>query len=898
MTMADTGHPHWDRFLEAIEAAIAPTTGDGTPDRTAKARNVLPPVVLLVDERTDQDAYQLDRALLDWHDGRYSHVEPVEPDGTPTSPALLRPVCGDISLDGLKEGIQPRTGRLKLPNFSLARRVVEALQQDRAHTPTNPAELRAYCYTHECGPVRRKLWEAAGNPADGDGFTLAGLRHMLLGWLVQDLFLWWWGRRRTRRLLRSKKHRWYAEWVNGSRSPLVGPSFFAHAFARVNGLITGNAPAGVSPEERERRLEQMLLRALLTDLKRWGRAGRLARLSPWRRRRVTRYVLPLHLPPGAAAERGARFLEEYAAAARAIACGPVLVIADCPADVPIHGAQRQTLSEAANTLGAVRDAGRAAHPLLVELPDGLPRGVPNAGREPIRRVVSPGAEATVWWAVAAVIVGAVPWWLLPLDSTACLGVTPGEDLGEASETGSSAEFPRLDTAYNKARGMIDTANLDADAAEEAGATVRTVAYVGPGVNGGEDEVARRSDGAVPQLRGVALAQEQLNNEADGDDSKVWLRVKVYDLVGEDYQDAETVAKTIADDVEADMPEIIGVVGFTQSRRETREAVRILTEADIPVITTTTTADEMDPGRYFHAMAPANTREAGIVSRFARRANLIEESPGACVSAEAALVVKDPTDLYSESIGEKFASAFKDDGGEVQELDHTPVENASAATSPVDNPTEIAEQVCEAVSDEPRTIVYWAARNREFQAMLDSYDSTPCSDAPLTVVGGGSELTNAVLSGSFDTPDWLRLYYTTHVLPFGHEQLSTFANDFNDDYAEEFGDTDPWRNDGHAALAYDAMQVVAEAANKALETAGENLDRVNVQQSLDSGQVARQGASGYLAVTEDDAFLRDKPVVLLHHTDDGFEAVLYCGLFSNDEDVTTWGPEETDCRPEA
>ncbi|MGP3969250.1 hypothetical protein [Streptomyces sp. 6N223] len=915
--MPDTGHPDWDHLLSALESAIAPTTAEGRPDRKAKARDVLPPVVLLLGDGAPQDVYKLDRGLLHPGSGRHAHVETQVPSHRPPGDGV-RPLCCDIQPEVLRQGVVPGTGRLKLPNFSLTRRIVDGMRTAAAGGPTGPTALRDYCYEHERGPVRDALWRIAGTNegGPGGGLTLAGAWNWLAGPLCQTLPRRLWARRWTRRLLRSKRHRWYAEWVNRDRTPLLGAEFFTHAFNRVGGLVASDAPGGLPAAERERRLEQLLLRALLVDLKRWGRAGRWARLSPWRRRRVTRYVLPVHLPGGPdaeARERGVRFLEEYATAAHWVACAPVLLVADCPAPEavegpdapePVAGGERHTPAEAAGVLRAARGRPAVVRPLLVELDDGLPAGVPASDRAPKRRLVGPGAEAAAWCVVASLVLGGagrVAWEAGRDPSADCLGAAAGEVSAPTAQDGP----PALAAEYGEARAMIAEQNALAEDAAREGDEVRTVAYVGVGMAGSDEEWEARSDGAVPELRGVALAQRELNREADDDKLKVWLRVELYDRAGEKYTDAEAVAEDIVADAEAADPgspeEIAGVVGFAQSRADTQAAVRILEAARIPVVATTATADAMNSGTYYHQMAPPNSREAQITSQFARQANIVETAPGACVPADTAVVIQDPDDLYSASLGDGFATLFADAGGSWRKLWHSP-DAQDAATPPPGDPRVTWEpsihDVAQAVCDEVRsaaggdTMVYWTARSREFQAFLTDYkDSTPCGGDRLTVVGG-NELTNAALSGLYETPvwpDWLRLYHTAHVLPVGASP-SHIAREFNDHYAAHFGPDDLWRNDGHAALAHDAMQVLAEAADGALAaTGGQELSRSNVHNELHAG-IEKEGASGHIDFAEGEAVSRNKPVVILHHTEAGSTPVLSCGWFSQTEDpAESWGP---------
>jgi hypothetical protein len=306
---------------------------------------------------------------------------------------------------------------------------------------------------------------------------------------------------------------------------------------------------------------------------------------------------------------------------------------------------------------------------------------------------------------------------------------------------------------------------------------------------------------------------------------------------------------------------------------------------------------MQSGVYFHHIAPPSSREAEIASAFTRRANIVSDASGGCAPAEAAVVVQDPNDLYSTSLGNSFTREFESGGGSVQQLWYSPDAGspgpAPAGVSWEESIHGLAVSVCDQLRRSPdtHTVVYWASRSREFDAFLNDFtDSIPCSGDPLTVVGG-NELTNAALSGVYENPAWLRLYHAVHVLPAG-QSPSHISLGFNAAYARDFGSDDPWRNDGHAALAYDTMQVMAEAANMAYESSdGQSVSRESVQVILASG-IQKAGASGAIDFPAREPVSRDKPLAILYHTDGGAEPVLSCGAFeANDPPIERWGPDD-------
>ncbi|MDT3397056.1 ABC transporter substrate-binding protein [Streptomyces sp. B1866] len=883
-----------EEFAAALRRAVVPR------DRQAKARDLLPPVLLLAHGETEEDAdgarARAARAVDELEGCLRAQGAKLVPYAR-VSAARLRaarggwPVSTDIGTQ-LAEDPPRRTGRLRLRDFALAQDVVAwALGPDA--DPQGGEALRDHAYARHLrrAPLARTLWRlGGGDPGAAAGpswFTFAV--SVLLRPLFQTFPRWWWARRRDRRLLWSARSGWYADWRGiGHGRRAVG--FFEHAARLV-------APAG--PEGRQEAvavLERLVLRALLHDLKSAARPGRL---SPWRRRRLTRYVLLLELPDGAGEEApGAEFLAEYAAAARETGCAAVVVVAAGPARTAPADGERIGLARAAARWD--RAAGLptgATAPLLVDLP--ARSGAGGSALAPVApRTFRMGPATELVLGFTALVAGLgvlAPLLLWPAvggDGGADAGCIGGPATAPVASAPLEAGSVSPKEQYQRVVDMIEAQNRQAEeAASQLHRQVRTVVHLGSTIPATLDR--ERFDGAIPELRGIALAQQDLNREAGNDDQKVWLRVERVEA-GERFARAPAEAREIVRKA-ATNPKIIGVVGITQSRTETMEAVRILGGAGIPTIGTTATADQMQVNRYYRSMAPSNSREARIVSEFARKARIVEDSSGSCAPAEAAVVIEDPTDLYSRTIGEDFAARF---GGRPHILQYSPNASDSPPGSGGDRVTQeesihaVAEAVCERITAEPRTVVYWASRSREFAAFLSSFgDDTPCEGRKLTVLGG-NELTNAALTGTFRDPAWLRLYHSAHVLPVGYQRSDT-ARQFSDAYARTFGRKDLWRNDGHAALAYDGMQLVAAAANEAYAgTDGREVNRSNVQSSLYRG-IRKEGASGYLDFDRSGgAVSTDKPLVVLHRARGGSEPVLSCGAFAqNTGQVTRWGPDQ-------
>ncbi|WP_049565211.1 hypothetical protein [Streptomyces sp. SBT349] len=877
-----SGTLDWDDFLVAFRRAAAPRSAKGRPNRRVKAGQVLPPLVLAVPHHADAVDAALRSSLRRSTGNAVAHVEvaPLRPGGEP--PGSAWPLAMAIDPEDLRQGVARATGRLRLTNYTLMRNVLVWAREG------SDAPLRDFCHQHRGSPA---VLDALADPEGAPPPPAPGGLSSWLLWLGSPAFRrlarWAWGRRLDRRLLRgTRRQRWYARLVGGE-GRITGERFFHHVQRRVEELLRGGD--GAPPVHRVPELERMLLHALMADLNRWARPGRL---SPWRYRRVTRFVFLSRLGADDDVAAWQRFLDAFASAGRETGCGVALWVVVSPVGASLKG-EESSPDEAAGLLrGERKSDGR--RPLIVRADaETVPPAADQLAVQPGGRPeVAPGVLCAAYALSLALVAGSLSALVWP-DDTGCLGGTHPANAAQPPPT-RAVDLPAL---YEQARELIARENDRADEAARRGETVRTLVHVASRVTEEESQAAQRSDGAVPELRGIALAQRQLNDEAGSDDQKVWLRVEVRDA-GPRYENAPQVAREIAAEAAAGSG-IVGVVGFRQSRYVTLEAIRVLGEAGIPTVATTATADELATSEYYHALAPRNSREAAIAVEFVRQGNVVERGAGVCAPAGAALIVQDPTDLYSRGLGDAFATEFGERGGSWRKLWYArDPEAAGDAEVPPAGPrvTEVrslqrlADTVCEQVRREPDTVVYWTARSREFQGFLNDFGpASGCEGEQLTVVGG-NELTNAAFSGQFDNPPWLRFYFSSRTLPAGHPGNSDTSVMFQRDYAREFGEDDLWRHDGHQALAYDALQVLAAGINEASAATGaQDISRSTVQLVLHRG-VTREGASGHLDFGVGSPASRDKPLVILHHTDVGAEAVLHCGAFAEHTgQVTRWGP---------
>lgn len=114
-----------------------------------------------------------------------------------------------------------------------------------------------------------------------------------------------------------------------------------------------------------------------------------------------------------------------------------------------------------------------------------------------------------------------------------------------------------------------------------------------------------------------------------------------------------IAQDIATRVKlGNVDHIIAVVGWPTSG-ETTSAYAILTSADIPVITQTASSTSLDGvSPYFFRVNPNDAAQGKAQGKFAYQT----------LGARNVLVLRDPTDPYSQSLADTFTSSFKQMGG--------------------------------------------------------------------------------------------------------------------------------------------------------------------------------------------------------------------------------------------
>ncbi|GFE12618.1 hypothetical protein Sgleb_06650 [Streptomyces glebosus] len=782
----------------------------------------------------------------------------------------------------------------RFPQFSLLRDVIADVMEHGAGAGAAAGAKalrdRAYEQRVRRGGLPAVLWKLGG----GEHPPAASFYGWLLGvlWLplTQTFPRWWWALRKTRELVRPmrlspfRRTRWLGAELHAERGK---ENLFRvlDDMAQRQVLRLALDEAHPQREESLQRLEDLLVRALLEDL----RVPQPGRLLPRRRRRTARPVLLVEVPPEgtAGAEQAERFLRAFhRARAAAQPPGPLVIAVGRPSDALL--AELGGPAESNLTQAGLQLTQKDGHPVLVTFRDepltrhGLP--IPQ---------VNPKTFNTSWQTTTSLVTaGAVV-------SAAVLGVwvfgvvqgPPAHPCvgGDDSVAASAQAEPvgvRPKEWYDAATGAIRKENKRAEALAAAGSTVRTV--VAFESNRPTTEINTRFDGSIPELRGIALWQRRLNDEAIADDTRVPLRVEVRSA-GAEFRDAEQEARKLVaeqNDGSRRKPyeQVIGVLGYSQSRDETRAALKVLSAAGIPTVGTTATADEMLDGdnQSYWPFAPANSTESRIGADFAGKSDIVERrnGEGGCAPAEQAVIVQSPADLYSRSLTGKFSHDFPGSSQVINFAQDGDFRRAPAGTPRVSSAHDLAETVCRALKTQPNSVVVWSARARDFIAFINALNAQgTCIEDDITVLGG-NELTMVAQTGSFSDKRWLRLYYSSHRMPVTDKRASEKTREFVEVYDRFVRDTtdgaDPWREDGHAAVAYDAFHVLSRAADVTYRD--KHADRRSMLTALTSG-MSFDGATGYVSyLAGANAAPVDKTLVLLRQGAKGAVSVVACGAY--------------------
>lgn len=896
--------------VESVESLLA--VFDGLVTEPPRTRDFAPLLLLLSDGAGTTGQDDTTRRELPARVVHGLRARCVDSEGRPLAPVALGPsaqaarrggssgragTVGDEQVrfyqdlvDSLATTKPADTGRLRFRDYTLMRTVVETrltqLSADAKASALREAVHRARFPARPQAPPTEEL-------------------RAVLPWFGH-LLLWVWSLvaqpLTSRHVNRTMMRGWFAPW---SRSALgaVQRGFFRPAAQ----LTQGGALH--TPEH----IDAVLTRALLADVE---RAFRRRWLSPWRRRRTTRWVILLNEPaepttsdtPDTDATRVRGFLAAYVAAVgQQRATGTLLVAGvgpDTAAELGIERVEPADLGEALTTRAPGPLRGYAvpltlsANPSVTaerwlrenpKLPDRV-----GPLRPPVR------AAVFQWTAVAAcgalVVTGAgyagAPLPLVGPSSKPCPEGQFTVDGGKSCLGLNKGPTPFKGSAeeYKGLMERIDATNKEVDALDEAHEK-RTVVVFQPFTAAGASRTDLMADGVLPELQGIALMQEQVLREARENTSNVALRLLLANA-GPRFENGERVAREVVRVHEKE--NVVGAVGFGQSLDATSRSIEVLTQENIPVIGTSATADNLVSKNhpYYH-LAPTNRRAAEAAVAFLRHEEFVVPSDGSSqgdrVRAEAVVVVYDKDDLYSRNLAQDVEAEFEAETGKRAQLIDE------------EDTNRLADKVCDQTNDEPATVVFWARRAVEMVSFLSRHRDVGDCSTEIPIIGG-DDLTNALIDeeGPVERFRGLTLHHLAHAVPNIYAptyEAKRYMAEYKKNYRSKEGAY--FVDDGHPALGWDALKVIAYATNRARNSraGGPSFGHTSVATALDSGEVKLEGATGvldFLGSSERVQVPPNKPIFVIHDTREGPEAALVCGNFGPNEEKREWGSGRHPC----
>ncbi|MBA2395589.1 MAG: protein kinase [Ktedonobacteraceae bacterium] len=352
------------------------------------------------------------------------------------------------------------------------------------------------------------------------------------------------------------------------------------------------------------------------------------------------------------------------------------------------------------------------------------------------------------------------------------------------------------------------------------------------------------------LQGAYVAQKEYN-----DNGLLAGGMKVRLLIansGSQVQYADQVAGQIVKLAQSD-PTFVGVMGWPYSSRSL-QVVKTLTQAGIPIVSQTSSSDDLTGiSPSFFRVAPANKIQGIVGARYAEHT----------LNAKSAVLFVDPGDSYSQSLAQDFSQQFLADGKQILATEDYTKGNA----------VSISSHIADALSHHP-DIIYFSG----YASDVDTLISNPASGT-VPIMGGDAlyELSGYPHSGRASLT---RLRFTTFAYPdewkvLGYQPLPAFFTEYPNDFdpgrqhkqGAIYGFT---RADNDVILSYDAMVALLKGINNALSSGMKKPLPADLEQGLKqiSGTKGFQGVSGQITFGSNGDPV-NKAIVVLHVSAQGF-----------------------------
>ncbi|NUS84114.1 MAG: hypothetical protein HOY75_15605 [Streptomyces sp.] len=337
-----------------------------------------------------------------------------------------------------------------------------------------------------------------------------------------------------------------------------------------------------------------------------------------------------------------------------------------------------------------------------------------------------------------------------------------------------------------------------------------------------------------QLQGAAAAQRRqldLRGEADP-------VLRIFPAsTGSGMRFGDVVARMIERMKRTD-PTIVGVTGLDQSRKATITTISELTRVGLPIVATTLSADIfVDHSPLYYQVSPQNRREAAVAAAYA--AHLADKGDPPKRTVRIVYSV-DPTDEYSRGLRDDAVAAFVDAGFTVEQQGYKP-SPAPAGISGHPGARTVGEEACGY-----QGLVFFTGRSEDFETVLNGTNDT-CGSDPPTFLGGDDVArlgADASRRGAFPKIPYEFLDFTLGSASC--DGSSDLYNTMKKLFPKECEQVENTSLDGHAALAFDAVNLYLKAVGRLQDTASRlPLTAPAVWQALSRihGTAALDGESG-------------------------------------------------------
>jgi hypothetical protein len=318
---------------------------------------------------------------------------------------------------------------------------------------------------------------------------------------------------------------------------------------------------------------------------------------------------------------------------------------------------------------------------------------------------------------------------------------------------------------------------------------------------GEDALTAERE----QLAGMAVAQYvQLTKPHQPYEPLV--RVLIANA-GPGMQHGELVARQLGAMAAAE-PNIVGVIGLSESLETTAATIAALAGVGLPVVSATLSADSLvDVSRLYFGIAPQNRREGEVAASYAADLLATGQQPAGRPLTRNARVYfsDDPADLYSRNLAEDLQASFGSRGFPVETISFTPG-NGGPQEAVADRRVTDAGLAGRDACDFDGVVLYAARGLPSFQAFVNGV-ADRCRDRPPYILAGDDVtryVANRDVSGANRSVPFQYLSFA--LAPQLGGQVPVEATDFYSRLNTLFPYEETTRGrslDGHAALNYDA-----------------------------------------------------------------------------------------------